>query len=281
MPPAIVQPPQFARSLVVSTHTPLQSSVPFGHSHLPALHVMPPLHAMSQPPQFAPSVCVSTQDAPHFVRFASHVALQSPFEQTWPALHATAVHAPQCCGSLFRSTHAPQLSGSLVRRTHEPPQSTLPLELPPSFAPASGFGSQLPAVQTPALHTSPFAHFVPQPPQLRRSTVTSVHWPLHSIWPMAQPHLPPMQVVPPMQAFPHAPQSRSSVFVSTHEPLQFVRPVAQPAAHAPWLQTPCVPVQAVPHVPQLFSSLPVSTHDWPHFVRPALHVSVHCPRLQT
>jgi hypothetical protein len=46
------------------------------------LQVWPPLQDLSQPPQLASSVCVSTQEAPHFVRFASHVDLQSPWLQT-------------------------------------------------------------------------------------------------------------------------------------------------------------------------------------------------------
>lgn len=255
---AAPQPPQFARSVVVSTQTPLQSVVFAGHSHLPATQVVPPLQAISQPPQFWLSVCASTQDAPHLVRAASHVAVQLPRLQTWPALHATAPHAPQCCGSLWRSMqtplqfvsgaghshcallqamrsslhalpHAPQLLGSFVSLTHEPPQSTFPLELlPPSL-----FGEPLPTAHAPSRQTSPFAHLVPHAPQLSRSTVTSVHWPLQSSWPAAHPQVPLTQDVPPIHAVPHAPQLALSLFASTHELLQFVRPGAHPAAHVP------------------------------------------------
>lgn len=200
------QPPQFARSLVVSTHAPLQSVVPAGQVHAPATHVVPPVQASPQPPQFWLSVLGSTQEAPHFVRLASQVDVQLPALQTWPGLHATAAQAPQCWGSLFRSTqippqsvsgagqvhfasvhvirsslHAlpqpPQWSALDVRRTQAPPQSTLPFELPP---PASPFLEQLPAVHAPSRHTSPFSHFVPQSPQFARSEVTSRHAPSHA-----------------------------------------------------------------------------------------------------
>ncbi len=90
------QPPQFARSFVVSTQTPLQSVVLAGHVQAPATQVVPPLHARSQPPQFWLSAFVSTHEAPHLESAAAHVAAQLPRLQTWPALHATAPHAPQC-----------------------------------------------------------------------------------------------------------------------------------------------------------------------------------------
>jgi hypothetical protein len=69
--PAVVQPPQLARSLVKSTQTPLQRVVLGGQAQVPALQVWPPLQDLSHAPQLALSVWVSTQEAPHFVRFAS------------------------------------------------------------------------------------------------------------------------------------------------------------------------------------------------------------------
>jgi hypothetical protein len=130
---------------------------------------------------------------------------------------------------------------------------------------------QPPATQAPFEQTSAFAHFFPHAPQLSRSTVTSVQSPLQSCSLARQPHLPWMQVVPPMHAVPHAPQLVSSLFKSTQELLQFVSPGAQPAAHAPLLQTAIVLVQVAPHAPQFLGSFERSTQAPPHRAVPAGH----------
>ena len=80
----------------------------FGHTHLPALHELPPLQALPQVPQFARSVCVLTQLLPHFVSDPLQLSLQLFCEQTWPFAHALP-HVPQLFPSDARSTQlAPQ-----------------------------------------------------------------------------------------------------------------------------------------------------------------------------
>jgi hypothetical protein len=121
-----------------------------------------------------------------------------------------------------------------------------------------------PVTHAPFEQTSPVPHFVPHPPQFRRSTVVFVQTELHVCSPAAHPHLPAMHSAPPEQVVPQAPQFRRSLFVSTQELVQLVRPVEQPAAHAPWLQTAIVLVQVVPHAPQLFGSFERSMQLAPH-----------------
>ena len=58
----MLQVPQLALSVVVSTHLPLQSVSPLWQLRLqvPALHTSPELQAVAQAPQLALSVIVST-----------------------------------------------------------------------------------------------------------------------------------------------------------------------------------------------------------------------------
>jgi hypothetical protein len=98
----------------------------------------------------------------------------------------------------------PQLA-SLVRvSTHEPPQF---VSIPTHEA-----------LHIAALHTSPLAHGMLQPPQFAGSLVMLVHVPLH--WISPGPHTAPMQS-PPAQISPaahgmlHPPQFATSIIVST------------------------------------------------------------------
>lgn len=91
--------PQFFGSFVRSTHVPLQLVVPVGQPHDPKLHCSVAPHALSHAPQWSSSLAGSTQDAPHCVRPAAHVAEHCPRLQTSPAAHFVP-HSPQLDGSV-------------------------------------------------------------------------------------------------------------------------------------------------------------------------------------
>jgi hypothetical protein len=139
------QPPQFALSFVVSTHLPEQRVKPALQAVLQPLLVQVgvPLgtlgHVVPHAPQFFVSFWVSTQTLPQRIYGSVHWKPHVPV-QTGIAFG----------GALQAVPHLPQLEVSLARFTHEPPQLV--------WAPQS-------AVHTPALHTVPVPHTVPQPPQ--------------------------------------------------------------------------------------------------------------------
>lgn len=85
-----------------------------------------------------------------FASVAAQLALQAPFEQTSPAVHALP-HAPQWAGSLFRSVHAPSQAdmGALHVSSH------------------------LPATQLAV--PAPSGQWLPQLPQLSGSVARSAH----------------------------------------------------------------------------------------------------------
>jgi len=290
------------------------------HAHAPAAQILPPVQEIPHAPQLSVLVCVSTQLFTQLVSPVVQVAAHALLLQTGAAGAHFVGHAPQWSGSLVSSTqtppqfvavgemhsqiallqvkpapqtlpHAPQLLGSSRRRTHWPPQSTLPFEVPPSLP----VPLQPPAVHAPARQTSPFAHFVLQPPQFKRSTVTSTHTLLQESSPAGHPHLPEMHCAPFWQTLPHAPQFWLSLFSSTHELLQSVRPVTavlHPAAHLPMAQTAIVLTQFVPQAPQFFGFSERLTQTPLHSVVPAAqphapwrqsfvaaHVVPHAPQL--
>lgn len=70
-------------------------------------------------------------------------------------------------------------------------------------------------------------HAVPQVPQFAASVWVLVHWPLHTVWPLAQPHCPALQLLPPVQALPQVPQFALSVCVLTQAPAHDVCPAPQ------------------------------------------------------
>jgi hypothetical protein len=88
------QPPQFAASDVVSLHVPLHDDCPEGHTHLPDLHVSPPLHVTPHPPQLFTSVVRFVQTPVQKVRPLEHDAWQTPATHMTPVGHACP-HAPQ------------------------------------------------------------------------------------------------------------------------------------------------------------------------------------------
>jgi hypothetical protein len=64
--------PQLWKSLLVSTHLPLQFVIPLGQPHWPAVQTPPVGHADPHAPQFAALVCVSTQAPLQLVVPAGH-----------------------------------------------------------------------------------------------------------------------------------------------------------------------------------------------------------------
>jgi hypothetical protein len=172
-------------SVVVSVQTPPQSVWSAGQLHMPATHVLPPLHGVPQAPQLLSSVRVFVQTPRHDVSLGGHVATQAPVMQKGVAigqmLPQPALPVPQLFGSAAVSTqtplqsvspagHAhwpflhccvwaqvipqpPQFFGSFFSRTHDPPQFVLPVGQPWS-------------VQTPLEQTWSAGQTLPQVPQL-------------------------------------------------------------------------------------------------------------------
>jgi hypothetical protein len=101
--------PQFAGSVVVLVHTPLQLMVPGGHTvvHTLFTHVAPGAQTTPQLPQLRGSVKVSTHEpSAHWVWVGPQFAVQMPLAQTSPIAHAR-LQAPQLPGLVRRSTHWP------------------------------------------------------------------------------------------------------------------------------------------------------------------------------
>jgi hypothetical protein len=118
-------------------------------------------------------------------------------------------------------------------------------------------------------------------PQLVGSVCVSEQRPLQNDWPLAHPHVPPLQSWLPGHALPHVPQLPGSFSGSTHPPLHATRPVAQTQPER-WQVYPVG--QTIPHPPQFCGSLRVLTHAPLHVVSPRpreLQLAVHRPRLHT
>src|SRR5262245_57755471 len=110
---ALPQLPQFAWSLLVSTHAPLQGVSPVAHvaEHTPRLHTWPPGQTVPHIPQLVGAVASTAQ-----VPLQSTVYAGQP--QFPPLQSSVGPHAvrqpPQCAGSLDVSTHAPLHSVSPI-----------------------------------------------------------------------------------------------------------------------------------------------------------------------
>jgi hypothetical protein len=122
-------------SAVSSEHLPLQSCVPEGQTHVPAEHILPPLHALSQPPQCSLSVFTSTQASPQAMRPLLHSKAHAPARQTASARATIVRHcmpqAPQFCGSFMRSTQAcPQSVGEAAGQPDTQPSAPAHIGVP-------------------------------------------------------------------------------------------------------------------------------------------------------
>ena len=106
-PQELPQAPQLRKLACVSTHVPLQSSVPTSQPHLPAVQIRPGSQGASQAPQLAVSLCRSTQALLHSSRPVPHDSSQRPALQTSSAPQDVA-QSPQCAASLLVSIQLPQ-----------------------------------------------------------------------------------------------------------------------------------------------------------------------------
>ena len=116
---------------------------------------------------------------------------------------------------------------------------------------------------SPALHSFPLGHALPQLPQLAGSDVTSTQVPEQLDCPVGHWHAPTKHCFPPAHAAPQLPQFAGSALVSVQPLLQSVRPEEQAEAQTPDEHT-SLPLHAVPQATQLAGSFDVSTHDPEH-----------------
>lgn len=200
------QPPQFAASLAVATHSSPQSVCEDAHmgvAHLPPLHASPAGHVFAHAPQFATSESSDTQ---------------APAHGTWPSLHfgwqAAATHS--WSESQFWP-QSPQLWLSFWTLTQPPLHSR----------PASG------QVHTPARHAAPPEQVTPQAPQLWLSLASSTQAPPHLARFVAQAfaHAPSLQTALAAQVTPQDPQFAPSLVVSTHAPPHAAKGAVHVATH--------------------------------------------------
>jgi hypothetical protein len=165
-----------------------------------------------------------------------------PYRHCVPDTVHAAAHAPQFCGSVFRSTHAPLHTVCPVGHAH-----------------------------TPAVHAPPVGQAV-QPPQWSALAMMSTHAPLvpHAPNPGAHVQAPIQQDWSLGQIFPQPPQSCEFPVVSTHELPQSVRVAEQPDAHLLCEHT--IPVgHGAPQAPQFLASDVVSTQAPEHVTCPVAH----------
>jgi hypothetical protein len=210
---------------------------------VPIVHVAAALaadgHALLQAPQFVADVCV----------FVSHpfatIASQSPNPVSHvPSTQLLAVHVGTLCTVLHAVAHAPQCAGSLVRSTQLVPHRICPV----------GHGG---SVHMPAEHISPLAHACAHDPQLAMSVWASTQFVPHRVWPVEHigTQLPPWHASLAAQACPHAPQFVASLCRFTQVPAQRVSPIVVQgvATHAPRVHvSPAAQVCA--HEPQFIAS---------------------------
>jgi hypothetical protein len=232
------QPPQFAGSLLVSTHVEPHSRLPLGHAQTPATHDNPDGQTWPQLPQFAALVLRSTQDPPQLVVPAAQLVTHCPPEQTRP-LHVCP-HEPQFVLSLDRSTHAPPHTvrpdmqaqppdtqlWPVPQAFPQPPQSVSLLDVSTQAPPQTL--RPPPQLHAPPTQVWPAPHVVEHPPQFTALDIVSTQIPPHAVWPVWHRHWPPAQAIPAAQAFPHAPQLALSVARSVHALPQ----VTWPPGHA-------------------------------------------------
>jgi hypothetical protein len=288
--------PQWVRSLVGSTQTPLQLTCEPGHEteQLPELQTLPLAHTapalplpLPQPavaPQWVRSVLGFTQVPLQLTCEPGHETEHVPELQTLPLAHT----APALPLPLPQPAVAPQWFRSLVGSTQTPPQLTC----------EPGHETE----QVPELQTLPLAQVVPalppavpQPdvaPQCERSVCGSTQVPLqltcepgHETEQVPALHtLPLAQVLPalppPLPQSPVAPQWLRSVPGSMQIPPQLTSVPGHETEQVPALQT-CPDGHLVPHLPQLALSVCRSRQTPLHSVVPDTHDTLQVPPEQT
>lgn len=175
---AMLQPPQLAASVRVSTHLPLQADRPALHAitHWPRSHLAEPFegatHGVLQPPQCSGSLSTFTHALPHRIAEPSH----------WKS-HMLPLHKGRAfAGALHARPQPPQWAVSLRVSTHEPPHSTA--------------GAAQSSTHVPPSQVSPAAHLRPHAPQFALLFVRFTQAPAQGLKPARQatPHVPALQV---------------------------------------------------------------------------------------
>jgi hypothetical protein len=230
------QAPQLVGSEDVSTHVPTppaspQAVVCGGHTQLPPVHCVPPVHALPHFPQLAELCCKLPQ---------------MPLQRSWPVGHE---HEPavQLVPPVHTMPQPPQFWLSLVVSTQAPVHSV--------------WVAEQPVLHIPLLHTWLAAHLVPHPPQSTGLLARLTHCPEQFTVPVGHLHAPPEQKVPPEHVSPQPPQFALSFCMSTHALPHAVRLVAHWPWHTPELQNGVAAGQAFPHPPQLLGSVCSSAHE--------------------
>ena len=169
--------PQFAGSVITSTHTepqhdrpPVQGGSHSDSTHRPPMHTKPAPQTFPHVPQLAESLSVSTQT---------------------PAQHSS---PPPQGGSQGATTHVPawQISPKPQALSQTPQWAALVcVSVQPVVQQFRG-GVQVVAelqAQVPVMQVFPYgSHSIPQPPQLWMSALTSMHWPSQHVQGMS--HVP-------------------------------------------------------------------------------------------
>jgi hypothetical protein len=273
----LAQPPQLARLLVVSTHTPLQFVCAGGPTGQAATHE--PLGHVTVPPVGATQF---VQEAPHeAAEMVTHVLPH----KCWPPGHVPAPQTPGLPlhtaeppdGGLHTMLQPPQLLMSVVVSTHAPPQSVVF----GGVAPAQDMPQLVPShvAEPPPVGTGQEVHAV-APQELIEELLT--HALPHRCWPAGHvlPQTLAVQVsVPPVggagHTMPQAPQLVRLLVVSMHTPLQFVCPPGQAWTHEPLGHVTVPPVGAAQFVHDAPHELAeMVTHAPPHKCWPVGHVPV-------
>jgi hypothetical protein len=131
----LLQVPQWAVLVMLSTQTPPHVVCPVGQPQAPFAHAWPPEQRLPHEPQLVASVSTSGQLLPHCISPAAQVAEQVPFEHSSPPVQAV--------------SQVPQLAPSEETFTQPDVHAMRPAV----------------HVQAPLLQVCPAAHLVPQVPQ--------------------------------------------------------------------------------------------------------------------
>ncbi len=304
-PPKPAQPPQFAGSLVVSTHRTVPPLPPkpvqavYGDAQAPVWQAeatqTPPVQGALQPPQAAESAWVSVVHVP---KPPPQVAkpgrqVQAPLLQSWSRLQLWP-HWPQFCGSFWVSVHAPLHEVSppvhahwplvqipLAQTVPQPPQFWGSVCVSVQVVPQRLWPVAHGATQVPEMQRSLAAHWVAQLPQCAGSVAGLVQALPQAIWlvPQAVTQLPPEQYgAVPLQACWQPPQFSGSDWVFTQVEPHWVSPTAQFEPQTPLRQTPLV--QTLPQRPQLLGSLSGFVQAVPQSCCPWLQGFTHWPEVQ-
>jgi hypothetical protein len=118
--------PQFAASVVRSTHRPSHARVPLGQTHAPAAQLVPPVQARPHCPQLEESLDRSTQLIPQGVAGRVHVATHAPCWQNGAVEGQAKPQRPQLAGSRSSERQTPSHDTAPVGHAQLPPEQPCP-----------------------------------------------------------------------------------------------------------------------------------------------------------